>query len=186
MDRLIGENAGRARVEKGLSQEAVAEGMRERNAEHRWSQATVWSVEKGDRALKASEILDLCRVLGTGTLIFTHPDRVGPAIVDMNHRKGDLRTALVTFLAGMEEVNSSAGRLRSFLGHLADRNGSSSRSINEAGIKRVDAFTREEWSRVETYIKGCEELLQLAENLDGAIGEGLRATSRQIKGLDNG
>ncbi len=37
---------------------------------HKWSQATVWAVEKGDRALKLAEAQDLAEVLGVSVLDF--------------------------------------------------------------------------------------------------------------------
>lgn len=42
------------------SQQAIADEMRDRG--HRWSQATVWSVEKGDRPLKLTEAADLADI----------------------------------------------------------------------------------------------------------------------------
>lgn len=47
-----------------MSQDALAEKMR--SLGHKWSKATVWSVEKGERPLKLSEAMDLCTILSTG------------------------------------------------------------------------------------------------------------------------
>lgn len=44
------------------SQKSVADAMRERG--WKWSQATVWSVEKGERPLRLTEAADLAVVLG--------------------------------------------------------------------------------------------------------------------------
>ena len=60
-DRLIGQSVAVLRGEK--TQKAVADAMRERG--WKWSQATVWSVEKGDRPLRLAEAEDLAAVLGT-------------------------------------------------------------------------------------------------------------------------
>lgn len=57
-DSAIGANVMRLRGE--MSQQAVADAMRERG--HKWSQATVWSVEKGDRPLRFTEAEDLASV----------------------------------------------------------------------------------------------------------------------------
>jgi transcriptional regulator with XRE-family HTH domain len=46
----------------GRSQKALADDMRLKG--HKWSQATVWSVEKGERRLLLSEAEDLASVLG--------------------------------------------------------------------------------------------------------------------------
>jgi len=60
-DRHIGQTMSILRGDK--TQQAVADEMRRRG--WRWSQATVWSVEKGDRALRLAEAEDLAEVLGT-------------------------------------------------------------------------------------------------------------------------
>jgi hypothetical protein len=63
-DRRIGENV---RVLRGeLSQQAVADAMRERG--WKWSQATVWSVEKGERPLRLAEAEALAHVLKAPTV----------------------------------------------------------------------------------------------------------------------
>lgn len=59
MDRLIGQNLAALRGD--MPQKALADLMRDRG--HKWSQATVWSVEKGDRPLKLTEARDLESVL---------------------------------------------------------------------------------------------------------------------------
>jgi hypothetical protein len=50
-----------AALRGGQSQQALADAMRLRG--HRWSQATVWSVERGSRALRFSEAEDLREIL---------------------------------------------------------------------------------------------------------------------------
>jgi transcriptional regulator with XRE-family HTH domain len=56
----IGQNVSILR--KGKSQKGVAAAMKERG--HAWSQATVSSVETGERPLRLSEAVDLATVLG--------------------------------------------------------------------------------------------------------------------------
>lgn len=73
-DRKIGERVARLRTEKGMSQAAVAEAMRAANSDHKWSQATVWALEKGDRPLRAAEVADLSNVIGGGQSMYTHLD----------------------------------------------------------------------------------------------------------------
>jgi hypothetical protein len=58
-DKQIGQNL--IRLRGGRSQQDVADEMRELG--WRWSQATVWSVEKGERPLRLSEAGDLASVL---------------------------------------------------------------------------------------------------------------------------
>lgn len=60
-DAQIGKNLARLRGDR--SQKDVAEAMKARG--WKWSQATAWSVEKGDRPLRLSEALDVAEILGT-------------------------------------------------------------------------------------------------------------------------
>lgn len=60
LDQRIGENLVTMRGE--MTQKALADLMREKG--HKWSQATVWAAEKGDRAIKLTEAHDLSTVLG--------------------------------------------------------------------------------------------------------------------------
>jgi len=59
---------GRAlvRLRGSRSQQFLADRMRERG--WRWSQATVWSVEKGDRPLRLAEAVDVAEVLGADSV----------------------------------------------------------------------------------------------------------------------
>lgn len=61
LDTEIGSNVQRERERLGVSQQALADVMRDRG--WKWSQATVWSIEKGDRPLRLAEALDLAQVL---------------------------------------------------------------------------------------------------------------------------
>jgi len=60
LDERIGSNIVRFRADR--SQQSLADAMRDR--EWKWSQATVWSVETGERPLRLSEAIDLAEVLG--------------------------------------------------------------------------------------------------------------------------
>lgn len=59
-DKRIGRAVSAIRGDR--SQAAIATAMRERG--WKWSQATVWSVEKGERPLRLAEASDLASVLG--------------------------------------------------------------------------------------------------------------------------
>lgn len=58
-DQTIGENI--ARIRGNLSQQALADLMRERG--HDWTQATVWAVEKGRRPIRLAEAEVLAGIL---------------------------------------------------------------------------------------------------------------------------
>lgn len=60
-DRIIGENVARVRAAANRSQADVADEMRRKG--FKWSQATVWSVEKGERPLRLAEAEALAAVL---------------------------------------------------------------------------------------------------------------------------
>jgi len=73
-ERLIGVTVSVLR--DGMPQQAVADAMRERG--HRWSQSTVWSVEKGERRLLLSEAADLAEVLDVPVdALLKKPDEIG-------------------------------------------------------------------------------------------------------------
>lgn len=59
-DKRVGQNLARLRGD--MPQKELADRMRERG--FKWSQATVWSTEKGERSLKYSEVDALLTVLG--------------------------------------------------------------------------------------------------------------------------
>lgn len=63
-DQAIGELVRLARG--STAQSTIATAMKELG--HRWSQATVWAVEKGERSLKLAEGRDLAMVLGVSVL----------------------------------------------------------------------------------------------------------------------
>jgi hypothetical protein len=59
-----------------IPQQAVADAMRQRG--HKWSQSTVWAVEKGERRLLLSEAADLAQVLDVSVeALLKRPDEVG-------------------------------------------------------------------------------------------------------------
>ena len=60
-EQLIGENMQRLRSALSMSQADLASRMKD--AGFKWSQATVWSVEKGERPLRLSEAEELSALL---------------------------------------------------------------------------------------------------------------------------
>lgn len=71
VSRRIAVNVKTARENAGLSQEALAQGMREMG--HRFHQQTIGKIEAGDRHVSISEGLALARVLGTNIEMLTRP-----------------------------------------------------------------------------------------------------------------
>ncbi len=73
MDELIGANVARLRGDR--TQLEVANEMRDLG--WRWSQATMWAVEKGERPLRLAESEHLCHVLGIKLEELTRDSVVG-------------------------------------------------------------------------------------------------------------
>ena len=120
LDILIGKNLTTLRG--SVSQQELAALMRDRN--HKWSQATVWSVEKGERPLRLHEAVDLASVLGqlAGATVrvddlfrepqaVRHHEQVRRQIVRTNQAEDDLQVAAVRYLwelGRLDQVRSSA------------------------------------------------------------------------------
>jgi hypothetical protein len=98
-DEQIGKNIRRVRGDK--SQKDVAAAMSDRG--WKWSQSTVWSVEKGERPLRVAEAEDLATILGTFTHYFTLPDpesRVHEYMLWMVQANKELSEAISQFYTG--------------------------------------------------------------------------------------
>jgi transcriptional regulator with XRE-family HTH domain len=113
-DVQIGRNLARFRGQ--WSQKDLADAMRERG--HKWSQATVWAVEKGDRPLRLSEAQDVTKILKMHTWDLTHTDAravLTLALRDMNAASWKLRDAAQEYLraqllvASLADVYESSG-----------------------------------------------------------------------------
>ena len=99
-----------------MTQQAMANAMRERG--WKWSQATVWSVDTGERPLRLAEAKDLAEVLGVDVTALLYD---GATAVEMLVHKADrelgdrhvaLAVALDNFLQALrtfKEGVSSAG-----------------------------------------------------------------------------
>jgi hypothetical protein len=90
-DRQIGRTMAILRGDK--TQQAVADEMRRRG--WRWSQATVWSVEKGDRPLRLAEAEDLATVLGTPSVHAFLTEPIGAYIQQGVRRASNAYRAIV-------------------------------------------------------------------------------------------
>lgn len=75
-DREIG--ATIARLRGGRSQQWLANEMRTLREQWRWSQATVWALEKGERPLRLAEARDLATVLGVSVESLLDPTPANP------------------------------------------------------------------------------------------------------------
>lgn len=66
---MIGGNLAKLRQQSGLTQEDVAGQMRNKYG-YKWSKATVWAVESGERPLKLTEAQDVLKCLGLDWIVF--------------------------------------------------------------------------------------------------------------------
>lgn len=91
-DQHVGGNISKFRG--AMSQQDLAEAMRKDG--FKWSQATVWSIEKGERPLRLSEAIALTRILKRGLAHF----------LTVNRQEADLKEAVwTTRNAGRDVAN---------------------------------------------------------------------------------
>lgn len=103
MDRQIGRNVAAFRDER--SQKEVAEAMRQLG--WKWSQATLWAIEKGERPLRLAEAKDLAQVLGAQSQNFLESDEnalVDRAMARLNLTGDDLDRAIDTYTDALFEL----------------------------------------------------------------------------------
>lgn len=153
-DVRIGERLQQLRGE--MSQAALAAAMAERR--HKWSQATVWSVESAKRPLRLAEAEDVADILGVTVADLLRRDGVEMAsraaaaeIEAVNAKVEALRHAV----RDVEHARQRAGDAVQALGMLAGT-GESMRARARYGMarKRYDAATAQ--SSVEI-VRGVED-----------------------------
>ena len=76
-DALVGANLADLRERAKMTQKELADAMRAEG--HKWSQATVWSVEKGERPLRLIEALDAADALSVTVSDLWAPSDVAAA-----------------------------------------------------------------------------------------------------------
>lgn len=84
-DAEVGANMLRLRERAGLTQKELGDQMR--TLGHKWSQATVWSVEKGERPLRLTEAASLSLIFNedVGALMLRADEGQARAIVEAAH-----------------------------------------------------------------------------------------------------
>lgn len=102
-DEQIGRNVQKLRGD--VSQQALADLMRERG--FKWSQATVWAVEKGERPLRVSEGEALTEALGSRLYKLTGSDTETDLQVSMHKAANayrEIQRWTVTFMAARADI----------------------------------------------------------------------------------
>lgn len=92
-DEAIGQNLARFRGER--TQQDIADAMRSMG--YKWSQATVWAVEKGERPIRLTEAMDIAREL-----------RVDLSDLFSTERESVLRVALANMAPASKRLEEAA------------------------------------------------------------------------------
>lgn len=164
-DRQVGENVAQLRGD--MSQKALATAMRDQG--HKWSQSTVWAVERGERPLKLVEAASLVSILGNVTT------------VDHLLAPSSVRSSLQRLRAGMDHTNALKADLFELLGRI------------DAALQEVNAARMElavsNWDEVlegttrdsaERRLTGAESIAQ--RGVRGVVEEAFNAHERQAEG----
>lgn len=128
-DEAIGENVRRLRG--NVSQTELADRMRNRG--HRWSQPTVVSVEKGERALRLTEAVDLAALLDAPIQMFAAPN-AEVSIASTRRVLSDARSELQDAAARYDNA-----RVEYKWAVFA--------AIDAGGVPNERAATRDDWMR---------------------------------------
>ena len=115
-DRMVGENVARLRGD--MTQQALADAMRERG--WKWSQATVWSGEKGERPLRLLEAEDLSQVLSCAVSDFTSKGKELQVEMDVRAAAGDVSRSYDLLKEAVKSLEGDRGELAYWL-RLAER-----------------------------------------------------------------
>jgi transcriptional regulator with XRE-family HTH domain len=149
-DQRIGESIARLRANRRMSQADLADRMRDHG--FKWSQATVWSIEKGDRPLRLTEGDALTFVLGVESVDMLLPrggsaastieaaQRVHDAAINFQEARVDLIEAA----RSAEQVLLASGR--------EDELGPASKALEELAVRifieHVDKVSDDDWRQV--------------------------------------
>ncbi len=155
-DVRIGQNL--ARFRGAMSQAELAKKMRDMNKGHKWSQTTVWTVEKGERPLKLAEADTLAEILGIN-LDALLEDAVQQTRYELRRINLEVKENLVR-VAG------------SFIGSLMSHNAARDvyevlRNSGELTSTEVEEFEKE-LAEQEKYLKIFAEGLTF-ENMDNLL-----------------
>lgn len=104
-DEQIGKNLARLRGD--MTQKDLAAAMRARG--FKWSQATVWSIEKGERPLRYSEAVQVTDLLDAGVYVLDEEDWES-AVKKVRQR---VQTASESLDAAMDEYEAARAALKS-------------------------------------------------------------------------
>ncbi len=123
-----------------MPQQAVADAMRDKG--YKWTQSTVWAVEKGERRLLLSEAADLAAVLGVSLeMLLKRPEEAGLQrdIADECHGIGLLYDEAVW---AMYDLSAAQTTLRRLLDE-AERKGVTPTLVPSTTLRSMKLLTAE-------------------------------------------
>lgn len=173
VDATIGKNLLRLRGDR--SQQEIADGMRHQG--WKWSQATVWSVEKGERPLRLAEALSLAKLLFVRLDDLIMQELDGMVIVSLISRMTAIREAREKLRSGIQELaehrEALAGVISFAEASLASGSWTDEASKNKAETLLENAREISSWSlrRVVEYVLEEEEAELRAQGRGGSNGE---------------
>ncbi len=159
-DQRIGAAVVALRGDK--TQQAVAASMRERG--WKWSQATVWSVEKGDRPLRLAEASDLAGVFGCAILMLLQPPETLSAVVMLEQATFRVRKDFYAVFSAAKRLGRGLRELKdcvAFAVELNDSGGLQSRDGLAAWETGPGLDESIEWSRKDLALT-AEHAIELA------------------------
>jgi|SRR5699024_10176739 len=113
-DARIGKRLGELRGE--MSQASLAAAMAERG--HKWSQATVWSVESAKRPLRLAEALDVAGVLGVEVADLLQSTAAGEVIDGLRSALAEVDRIALILRTGSQDFEGARTRLRGAIREL--------------------------------------------------------------------
>lgn len=154
-DQAIGEAVTRLRGNR--SQQWVAERMRELNPRWKWSQATLWSIEKGERPLRLAEARDLAAVLQVDVraLIDPMPDARSLTKEQLKAMRDEAQHELDVAGLAVVDASEDVDRARAALDEATGR-------LHSARATEAQALDRH--TRIDRLAREAREL---GVNLDG-------------------
>jgi hypothetical protein len=116
-DVVVGQNLAKLRGDR--TQQDIAEAMRE--AGYKWSQATVWSVEKGERPIRLSEAESLAGILKCSIDRMLLPDQDAELVSRLWKSEHDLTIAGHELANAVREYEDRQWALRFAVDDMAKR-----------------------------------------------------------------
>lgn len=154
--------AQRRKALDGMTQQALADAMRERDKAHKWSQATVWGLEKGERALRAAEVDDLARVLDLSPRALIAPNAANQASNELALHVGRLEDAVY-------DLGEQLQRARQVRATVSLLHRTSAPMLSDESLPEGDRKNLRHW--VDVAEGQCGQFVLLSDHIDALLKE---------------